>query len=99
MPRYRYGPHSGSSDSSDDDDDFVIYATFSTPVNSIGGSAVCAFRLRDITNVFNGHFKEQRDMSANWMPVPDHKVSFSRAFPAIFRTFSAGTVAQYLKGN
>jgi hypothetical protein len=92
MPRYRYGPHSGSSDSSDDDDDFVIYATFSTPVNSIGGSAVCAFRLRDITNVFNGHFKEQRDMSANWMPVPDHKVSF-------FRTFSAGTVAQYLKGN
>ena len=72
----RYGPNSGNGDNSNDDDfDYLIYATFSTPVNSIGGSAVCAFRLRDITNVFNGHFKEQRDMSANWQPVPDHKVS------------------------
>ncbi len=54
--------------------DYLIYATFSTAVNSIGGSAVCAFRLRDVTNVFNGHFKEQRDMSSNWQSVPDHKV-------------------------
>ena len=71
----RYGPQSANGENGGDEDfDYLIYATFSTPVNSIGGSAVCAFRLRDITDVFNGHFKEQRDMSANWQPVPDHKV-------------------------
>ena len=73
----RYGPNSGN-DNDSEDFDYVIYATFSTPVNSIGGSAVCAFRLKDITQVFNGHFKEQRDMSANWMPVPDHKVTLKK---------------------
>ena len=54
--------------------DYVLYATFTTPENSIGGSAVCAFRLRDIADAFNGKFKEQRDMSANWLSVPEHKV-------------------------
>ncbi len=70
----RYGPGSKWQSDNEDEYDDVIYATFSTPVNSIGASAVCAFRLKDITAAFNGQFKEQRDMSANWMPVPDHKV-------------------------
>ena len=52
----------------------LIYATFTTPPNSIGGSAVCAFRLRDISDAFAGRFKEQRSMSANWLPVDQHKV-------------------------
>ena len=54
--------------------DYVLYASFTTPTNSIGGSAVCAFRLSDIADAFNGKFKEQKDMSANWLPVPEHKV-------------------------
>ena len=54
--------------------DYVLYASFTTPPNSIGGSAVCAFRLSDIADAFNGKFKEQKDMSANWLPVPEHKV-------------------------
>ena len=58
--------------------DYVLYATFTTPGNSIGGSAVCAFRLSDIADAFNGKFKEQRDMNANWQPVPEHKVPSPR---------------------
>ena len=57
------------------DEDVVLYATFSTPVNSIGGSAVCAFRLRDVAAAFAGKFKEQRSSGANWLPVDDHKVN------------------------
>ena len=54
--------------------DAILYATFSTPPNSIGGSAVCAFRLREVSDAFSGGFKEQRDMSANWLPVPENQV-------------------------
>ena len=54
--------------------DAIFYATFTTAPNAIGGSAVCAFRLREVQDAFSGSFKEQRDMSANWLPVPEHKV-------------------------
>ena len=37
--------------------DAILYATFSTPPNSIGGSAVCAFRLREVSDAFSGGFK------------------------------------------
>lgn len=47
----------------------LVYAAFSTPVNSIGGSAVCAFRLEDIDAAFNGPFKGQRNIDSNWLPV------------------------------
>ena len=58
--------------------EYVLYATFTTPSNSIGGSAVCAFSLRDIADAFSGRFKEQRDMNANWQTVPEHKVPSPR---------------------
>lgn len=53
----------------------IIYAIFTTPQNSIPGSAVCAFSMRDILDVFEGPFKEQKDLNSNWIPVPIHKVS------------------------
>ena len=88
----RYGAGEGSSGSSINEirnkkkegkrkagkPDLIVYATFSTPPNSLGASAVCAFRLRDIDDAFAGRFKEQRDSSANWLPVPDHKVPVPR---------------------
>lgn len=76
--RGRYGPQSGDADRDEDITDYLLYATFSTPVNSIGASAVCAFRLRDISDAFSGRFKEQRSMSANWLPVEEHKVRLVR---------------------
>lgn len=47
----------------------VIYATFSTPPNSIPGSAVCAFALQDISDTFEGHFKEQSNSNSKWLPA------------------------------
>ncbi|KAK2704735.1 semaphorin-1A-like [Artemia franciscana] len=52
----------------------IIYATFTTPSNSIIGSAVCAFRMEDIEAVFDGAFKEQAGLNANWLSVPSQKV-------------------------
>ncbi|XP_042904611.1 semaphorin-1A isoform X7 [Parasteatoda tepidariorum] len=52
----------------------LIYAVFTTPPNSISGSAVCAFRLEDVFKAFNGPFKGQDDINANWLPVASTKV-------------------------
>uniref|UniRef100_T1JEM8 Semaphorin-1A n=1 Tax=Strigamia maritima TaxID=126957 RepID=T1JEM8_STRMM len=52
----------------------LVYGVFTTPSNSISGSAVCAFRLRDILATFDGAFKEQERMNSNWLPVLNSKV-------------------------
>ena len=54
----------------------LIYAIFTTPMNSITGSAVCAFSLQDISDTFEGNFKEQTELNSNWLPVPSSKVSY-----------------------
>ena len=51
----------------------VIYAAFTTPQNSISGNAICAFRLRDLLDTFEGAFKEQESSNSNWLPVPKIK--------------------------
>ncbi|XP_055980317.1 semaphorin-6A isoform X1 [Sorex fumeus] len=52
----------------------VVLATFSTPYNSIPGSAVCAYDMLDIASVFTGRFKEQKSPDSTWTPVPDERV-------------------------
>lgn len=52
----------------------LLYAVFTTPSNSIGGSAVCAFRMADVLAAFEGPFKAQADSNANWLPVPESRV-------------------------
>lgn len=52
----------------------LIYGTFTTPPNSITGSAVCAFSLQDIADTFEGNFKEQSALNSNWLPVQSSKV-------------------------
>ncbi|XP_058056968.1 semaphorin-1A [Anopheles bellator] len=52
----------------------IIYAIMTTPENAIGGSAVCAFSIRDILDAFEGPFKAQRDMHSNWLQVPPSAV-------------------------
>ena len=52
----------------------LIYGVFTTPPNSISGSAVCAFSLQDITDTFEGNFKEQAELNSNWLPVQSAKV-------------------------
>lgn len=43
-------------------------------MNSIGGSAICAFSMRSVLASFDGAFKEQETMNANWLKVPSLKV-------------------------
>lgn len=52
----------------------IIYAVFTTPPNSIPGSAVCAFSMRSILDTFEGSFKEQESLNSNWLPVLQSKV-------------------------
>uniref|UniRef100_A0A6B2EHB7 Putative semaphorin n=1 Tax=Phlebotomus kandelakii TaxID=1109342 RepID=A0A6B2EHB7_9DIPT len=49
--------------------DDVIYGVFQTPPTSIDGSAVCAFRMKDVLKAFEGPFKAQKDTRSNWLPV------------------------------
>ncbi|KAJ7994359.1 hypothetical protein DPEC_G00265040 [Dallia pectoralis] len=52
----------------------VVMATFSTPYNSIPGSAVCAYDMSEVANAFTGRFKEQKSPDSTWTPVPEEKV-------------------------
>lgn len=52
----------------------IIYAIFTTPINSIPGSAVCAFYIDDIMDAFEGRFKSQKDSTSNWLPIPMENV-------------------------
>lgn len=55
-----------------DGKDKIIYATFTTPVNAIAGSAICSYRLSDIRKAFDeGDFKGQKSSDYNWLPVRD----------------------------
>ena len=53
----------------------MVYAVFTTPENSIPGSAVCAFKLSDLAVAFEkGPFKGQSGPDANWLPVSHSQV-------------------------
>lgn len=61
-------------DPTNSDRQAVIYAVFTTAENSIPGSAICAFRIDDITAAFEGRFKSQRDSTSNWLPIAKEAV-------------------------
>ncbi|XP_011264749.2 semaphorin-5A [Camponotus floridanus] len=52
----------------------IIYATFTTPINGIAGSAICAYNMSAIVASFNGPFKYQENAGAAWerRPVAHH---------------------------
>jgi len=35
---------------------------------------VCAFKMRDVLDVFDGRFKAQQSANMHWLPVPPEKV-------------------------
>lgn len=56
-------------------DDEIVYAVFTTPAYlGIFGSAVCAFKMTDVLNTFNGSFAEQKSTHALWGPVSELRV-------------------------
>ncbi|KRT86753.1 hypothetical protein AMK59_1568 [Oryctes borbonicus] len=56
----------------------IIYGTLTTPSNAIGGSAICAYSMRDIIAAFEGTFKHQETMNSNWLPIPEDKLPEER---------------------
>ncbi|KAM3852396.1 LOW QUALITY PROTEIN: semaphorin-6B [Vipera latastei] len=52
----------------------MVLAVFSTPTNSIPGSAVCAYDMAQIAAVFEGRFREQKSPESIWTPVPEELV-------------------------
>ncbi|XP_037041378.1 semaphorin-5A [Bradysia coprophila] len=44
----------------------VMYGTFTTPENSIHGSAICAFNMSSIQAAFSGPFKHQESINSAW---------------------------------
>ncbi|XP_053119599.1 semaphorin-6A-like [Hemicordylus capensis] len=56
----------------------VVLATFSTPANSIPGSAVCAFDMATVDQTFAGQFKEQKSSVSIWTAVPVYEVPTPR---------------------
>ncbi|XP_051564222.1 semaphorin-5B-like isoform X4 [Myxocyprinus asiaticus] len=49
----------------------LIYGIFTTNVNSIAASAVCAYNLSAITQAFNGPFRSQENPRSTWLPTPN----------------------------
>ncbi|XP_074157498.1 semaphorin-5B [Sminthopsis crassicaudata] len=47
----------------------LVYGVFTTNVNSIAASAVCAFNLSAISQAFNGPFRYQENPRAAWLPI------------------------------
>ncbi|XP_039622918.1 semaphorin-6B isoform X2 [Polypterus senegalus] len=52
----------------------MVLGVFSTPSNSIPGSAVCAFDLQTLSATFDGTFKMQKSSDNYWTVVPDNDV-------------------------
>ncbi|XP_034725535.1 sema domain, transmembrane domain (TM), and cytoplasmic domain, (semaphorin) 6D, like isoform X3 [Etheostoma cragini] len=51
-----------------------VVGVFTTQMNSIPGSAVCAFSMADIEKVFWGRFKEQKTPDSVWTPFPEERL-------------------------
>ncbi|CAL9698323.1 unnamed protein product [Knipowitschia caucasica] len=49
----------------------LIYGIFTTNVNSLSASAICAFNLSAITTAFNGPFRFQENPRTAWQPTPN----------------------------
>ncbi|KAJ8249357.1 hypothetical protein GJAV_G00233910 [Gymnothorax javanicus] len=52
----------------------TVVGVFTTQLNSIPGSAVCAFSMVDIEKVFQGQFKDQKTTDSVWTAFPEHKL-------------------------
>ncbi|KAK3753014.1 hypothetical protein RRG08_020179 [Elysia crispata] len=49
------------------EDENLIYAVFSTPANSIPGSAVCVYNISSLNTAFEGPFKQQKTHEHAWL--------------------------------
>lgn len=66
----------------------IVYATFTTPGNSIAGSAICAFNLTAINAAFSGPFKTQHHTGSSWdKQYSQHQDHFSCISPSSYNKY------------
>ena len=56
----------------------VLYAVFTTPENSIPGSAICRFYMDDLQLSFNSDFQNQESANSHWLPLAPSQVPSPR---------------------
>ncbi|XP_075907969.1 semaphorin-6D-like [Petromyzon marinus] len=56
----------------------LVLGVFTTPLNSIHGSAVCAFDMEDVASAFQGRYSEQRGPDGPWLAVPEARTPTPR---------------------
>uniref|UniRef100_A0A8C1A576 Semaphorin 6D n=1 Tax=Cyprinus carpio carpio TaxID=630221 RepID=A0A8C1A576_CYPCA len=66
-----------------------VVGVFTTQLNSIPGSAVCAFSMADIEKAFRGRFKEQKTADSVWTPFSEDKLPKPRLVHVAHGSFSA----------
>ncbi|ESO88363.1 hypothetical protein LOTGIDRAFT_126264 [Lottia gigantea] len=59
-------------------DGLTFYGLFTTNINGLTASAICAFSVTEIEKAFNGPFKDQYHNKGNWLPVPETDVPYPR---------------------
>lgn len=64
--------------------------------NSIAASAVCAFNLSAITQVFSGPFKYQENSRSAWLPYPNPNPDFQVSIQQMTATFTDSTHSLHL---
>ncbi|PVD19590.1 hypothetical protein C0Q70_20080 [Pomacea canaliculata] len=52
----------------------TFYGLFTTNINGLTASAICAFTLSDMNKAFWGPFKGQETKKSNWLPIPESEV-------------------------
>ena len=62
--------HSGASQ--------FFYAVFTTPENSIPGSAICRFSMDDLLQSFDSDFQNQESANSHWLPLAPSQVPSPR---------------------
>lgn len=56
----------------------TFYGLFTTNINGLTASAICAFTVNELNKAFNGPFKGQETTKSNWLPIPEDEVPMPR---------------------
>ncbi|XP_021364116.1 semaphorin-2A-like [Mizuhopecten yessoensis] len=54
----------------------IFYGLFTTNVNGISASAICAYNVSDILRSYRGKFKSQANANSNWLPADNEPANW-----------------------
>ncbi|XP_060073220.1 semaphorin-2A-like [Ylistrum balloti] len=59
----------------------IFYGLFTTNVNGISASAICAYNVSDILRSYRGRFKSQASTNTNWLPADNEPANWPNRPP------------------